>query len=170
MKSNLILSLLTLIISTSTLFSQDSFQMPLEDWELEINIDGFKIEKEGYSPDSTMFQLSATNGKTNISLSIFIEKTDSKGDKEECRKYYWTKAKNSPLAKENLNQYETDDLAIVEHDTKEFNGQVVDFHSLNAYLVQKGYWMDIHISKAGYTKKDKKLFKKIVESITIKSI
>ena len=59
-------------------------------------------------------------------------------------------------------------MAIVEHDTKEFNGQTVNFHSLNAYLAENGYWIDIHISKAGLSKKDQKTFKKIIESITIK--
>ena len=108
-----------------------------------------------------MFQLSAINDKQKINLSIFIEKTELKGGKEECREFYWSKAKNSPLAKENLKEYELGNLAIVEHDTKEYNGQVVNVHSLNAYLAENGYWMDIHFSKAGFTKKDKKTFKKL---------
>ena len=168
MKMKTLLILLVLLNSVSTLFSQNIFQMPKEDWSLEIDLEGFKIEKEGFSPDSTMFQFSAINGKKKISLSIFIEKTESKGGKEECRKFYWNKAKNSPLAKENLKKYETDNLAVIEHDTKEYNGQVVSFHSLNAYLVKNGYWMDVHISKAGFTKKDKIVFKKIIESIAVK--
>jgi hypothetical protein len=59
--------------------------MPLEDWTLEIDLDGFKIEREAYSPDSSMFQLSATNSKTNINVSIFIEKTEAKGSKRKQR-------------------------------------------------------------------------------------
>ena len=168
MEKKIILIIFALLTSISSTFSQDLFQMPLEEWKLEINLDGFKIEKEGFSPDSTMFQLSATNNKKSINLSIFIEKTESKGGKEDCRDFYWNKAKNSPLAKENLKQYETDNLAIVEHDTKEFNGQVVNFHSLNAYLVENGYWIDVHVSKAGFTTKDGIIFEKIVESIAVK--
>jgi hypothetical protein len=61
-----------------------------------------------------------------------------------------------------------ENLAIIEHDTKEYNGQIVNFHSLNAYLAQNGYWIDIHISKVGFTKKDEKTFKIITESITLK--
>jgi len=168
MNRNITLTLFTLLISVSTLFGQKSFQMPSENWKLEIDLDGFKIQKSGYSPDNTMFQLSAINEKSGLNLSIFIEKTDSKGGKQECREFYWNKAKNSPLAKENLKKYETDNAAVVEHDTKEFNGQVVNFHSLNAYLAESGYWIDVHISKAGFSKKDLKTFKKILDSLKIK--
>ena len=168
MKPKTLLILLVLLSSIPTLFCQNTFRMPEEDWGLEIDLEGFKIEKEGFSPDNTMFQLSAINGKKKINLSIFIEKTESKGGKEACREFYWNKAKNSPLAKENLKKYETEILAIVEHDTKKYNGEVVNFHSLNAYLAKNGYWMGIHISKVGFTKKDKKEFKKIIESIVIK--
>ena len=168
MRRRLILLICVLLTAFTTLSSQNTFQMPSEDWTLEIDLDGFKIEREAYSTDSTMFRLSATNSKTNINVSIFIEKADAKGDKEDCRYHYWNKAKNSPLAKENVTTYETELLAIVEHDTKEFNGQVVNFHSLNAYLTKDGYWMDIHLSKVEFSKNDKKVFETLVESITIK--
>lgn len=167
MNTKTILIVLVLLNSISNLFGQNTFQMPTEDWQLAINLEGFKIEKEGFSPDNTMFQMAATNAKTSFNLSIFIEKTDSKGDKKTCREFYWNKAKNSPLAKENLKEYETDLLAIVEHDTKEFNGQTVNFHSINAYLVKERYWIDVHISKVGYSKNDEKLFKDLIESIAI---
>jgi len=160
--------LVILLTSISNAFGQNEFKMPSEDWTLEINLDEFKIEKQAYAPDSTMFQLSATNKKANINVSIFIEKMESEGDKKDSRAYYWSKAEKSPLAKENIKTYETDQLAIIEHDTKEYNGQIVNFHSLNAYLAKNGFWMDVHISKVGYSKKDKKIFKKITDSIHIK--
>lgn len=168
MKIKTLLTCLMVLISLSKIYSQNTFHMPNEKWNLGINLDGFEIKKEGFSPDSTMFQLSAINVKKMINLSIFIEKTAFKGDKEECREFYWSKAEKSPLAKENLKKYETDDLAVIEHDTKEYNGQIVDFYSLNAYLAKNGYWIDVHISKAGFNKKDEKLFKTITESITLK--
>lgn len=162
-----LLLLLLLLNPTANVFSQNTFKMPKENWSLEINLDDFEIKKEEFSPNNTMFQLSAIDSKNQINLSIFIEKTELKGDKEECREFYWNKAKNSPLAKENLKKYEMENLAIIEHDTKEYNGQIVNFHSLNAYLAKNGYWIDIHISKVGFTKKDEKIFKILTESISL---
>lgn len=167
MKNKVSLTIFFALVSTLISLGQNSFKMPAQDWALAIDLAEFKIEKKGYSPDSSMFQLSATNAKTNMNMSIFIEKTTSTGDKNDCREFYWSKSAKSPLKKENVQKYETQDLAIVEHDTKEFNGQVVNFHSLNAYLSKNGYWIDVHISKVAYTKSDKKLFDAIVQSIAI---
>jgi hypothetical protein len=168
MRRKITLTLLALATSITILSGQNAYKIPSENWSLEINLDEFSIQKQGFSTDSSMFQLTAMDKSSNINLSIFIEKTDSKGDKNECRDFYWNKAKNSPLAKENVQKYETDKLSVVEHDTKKFNGQTVNFHSLNAYLAQNGYWIDVHISKVGYTNKDKETFQKLLSSIMIK--
>ena len=168
MNRKIALALLITFIGTSIAYSQSSFQIPSENWSLEIDLEGFEVQQQGTSPDGTMLQVAAINKKENINLSIFIEKVDSDGDKLACRDYYWSKAEKSPLAKENLTKYETDELAIVEHDTKKFKGQTVNFHSLNAYLAYNGYWMDVHISKIDYAKKDKSLFEKVWKSISIK--
>ncbi|SFX51258.1 hypothetical protein [Cytophaga hutchinsonii] len=152
----------------TTSFGQNAFKIPSQNWSLEIDLSGFEIEKVSYSPDSTVLQVSATNKKNNLSLSIFIEKTQSDGDKIACREYYWSKSQKSPLAKENVKKYETPNLAIVEHDTKSFKGQVVNFHSVNAYAANKGYWIDVHISKTGYSEADKAIFEKLLHSIAIK--
>lgn len=162
------ISLFIILFGVSLVEGQSYFQIPSQEWALEIDLREFEIEKEYLSPDESAFQLTAFNKESNLALSIFIEKTNLKGDKKTCRDFYWSKTKKSPLAKENLKIYETKKLAIVEHDTKEYKGQIVDFHSLNAYLVKNDYWVDIHISKMGHTKEDEKIFGKICQSIRIK--
>jgi hypothetical protein len=131
-------------------------------------LDGFKISKEGYSRDSTAFQLSAFNKKSGMTLSIFIERAGQDGDKIACRDFYWSKAEKSPLSKENINKYVTDKLAIVEHDTKEYNGMRVDYHSVNAYLASGEYWVDVHVSNTGYSEKQKEAFDRLLKSVDIK--
>ena len=80
MDTKKILILLLLLNSMSNVFSQNTFKMPKENWSLEINLDNFEIKKEGFSPDNTVFQLSAIDSKNQINLSIFIEKTELKRD------------------------------------------------------------------------------------------
>lgn len=167
MYQKLAIAFLLMFLST-TVYAQESYKIPSEDWVLEIDLEDFKVLQKGFSSDSTAFQLMAEgkNG-SQFTLSIFIEKAVEQGDKEKCRDYYWTKAAKSPLEKEHLKKYETKDLAIVEHDTKKYNGQKIDYHSMNAYLSHQGYWVDVHISKIAYSKKDKALFDKICASISI---
>lgn len=169
MKSIRLFIFLVSMLSVSVSFGQNSYKIPTEDWSLMIDLDGFKVEKEMLSKDNSMFRLSAINKKSKQNLSLFIEKAMGDGDKIACRDYYWGKAVNSPLQKENLKMHETDILALVEFDTEKFNGITINMHNVNAYLANKGYWIDVHISKIGYSEKDKKNFEKILQSISIKN-
>jgi hypothetical protein len=127
------------------------------------------LKEQGFSPDSSMFQLSAFNENLNLSLSIFSEKAAMEGNELACRNYYWSKSEKSPLPKENVKKYESGNVAVVEHDTKKFKGQEINFHSLNAYLANNGYWIDVHISKVLYSKKDHDIFENIVKSVSIRN-
>jgi hypothetical protein len=167
MKRSISLTFLLTLLSLTAAFSQSIYKIPSQTWGVSLDLEGFQVQKQGLSADSSRFQLLATNQKAGLTLSLFIEKAEGEGDKEACRDYYWSKAEKSPLAKENVKKWETDLLALVSHDTKKYQGQVVNFHSRNAYLVHEGYWMDVHISKAGYSQKDEKLFEQILASIAI---
>ena len=50
MKTKKKLILLLLLNFVSHVFSQNTFKMPTENWNLEINLDHFEIKKEGFSP------------------------------------------------------------------------------------------------------------------------
>jgi hypothetical protein len=117
MIKKLTLTLLFAFLCASSCFSQDKFKLPSQNWSLAIDLDGFKIESKKTSADGSAFQLMATNKKKGLTLSLFIEPAELAGDKLVCRNYYWGKAEKSPLPKENLKKFETDTLAIVEHDT-----------------------------------------------------
>lgn len=167
MFKKLALTILLAILSATISFSQEKFKLPSQNWSLSIDLDGFKIESKKTSEDGYAFQLMATNKKKGLTLSLFIEPAELAGDKLVCREYYWAKSEKSPLPKENIQKSETDTVAIVEHDTKEYNGVVMDFHSLNAYLVKEGYWVDVHISKIRYKAADHTDFEKIWKSVGI---
>ncbi len=167
MNKKLTLIVLFTIFAVTNTYSQDKFKLPSQNWSLSINLDGFKIESKKFAEDGSAFRLMATNKKKGLTLSLFIEPAEATGDKLVCRDYYWAKSEKSPLAKENVKKFETDTLAIVEHDTKEYNGQQINFHSLNAYLVNAGYWVDVHISKIGYQEADQSVFEKIWKSVAI---
>jgi tetratricopeptide (TPR) repeat protein len=143
-----------------------NLSMPVIDWSLCMDLKDFNVQENNFSPDGTSRQIFADKNK-DLEVSVFIEKADHEGNAVECRKFYWSKAEKSPFSKDNLKQYEKSDIAFVEHDTKEYEGKKVDYHSMNAYLSHEGYWIDIHISKTGYTTNDKILFDQIINSIKI---
>lgn len=139
--------------------------LPYENWTLLVNFHGCEFEKNDVSPDENSRSILATNKEEGVTISAFIEKAKGEGNHIDCRKFYWEKASKSPLPKENINLYEKSDMAFVEHDTKEFKGKRIDYHSMNIYMSIHGYWVDIHISKVGYEEKDKLLFEKVFNSV-----
>ncbi|MEI6349371.1 MAG: hypothetical protein WCP69_15610 [Bacteroidota bacterium] len=143
--------------------------IPSANWNLFLDLKDFDVDKNEVGNDGESRYILATMKNVGFTASVFIEKADHKGDYIECRNFYWGHASKSPLSKENLTKYEKNDIAFVEHDTKEFKGERVDYHSINAYMSYGGYWIDIHISKVAYKTIDKEIFDKVLNSIKIES-
>jgi tetratricopeptide (TPR) repeat protein len=147
----------------------NSISIPANEWAITIDLTGFKAEKNNFSPDHSTRDILATQKSTSMSVSVFIEKAPQEGNYKDCRNYYWAKAEKSPVKKDNVSLYEKGEMAFVEHDIKEYQGQVINYHSLNAYLTYNGYWIDVHISQVDYKPEGKDLFDKIVNSIKIEN-
>lgn len=156
---------------TAQVFNADVFaiSLPHESWSVNVDLKDFKVEENKISADGLNRKVLVTNAQKAYSVSVFIEKAKKDGDAKVCRKHYWSIAKKSPLEKENVKQYEKAAVAYVEHDTKKYKGQQVDYHSVNVFQVHAGYWIDIHISKIAYTPEDKVYFDFLINSIHIES-
>jgi tetratricopeptide (TPR) repeat protein len=140
------------------------------DWELSIDLKGFTLEKNSLNTENNSRYLLATKKDIGMTVSVFIEKSERKGNYLDCRSFYWEKASKSPLPKENLKLYEEADIAFVEYDVESYQGNKIDFHSLNAYLSQGDYWIDVHISKTQYKANDTELFDAIVTSLKFEKV
>jgi len=166
MKKNVIISIILFLLCQLSAYTQPvdpniiKIAFPSAKWNLSLSLKNFKIEKS-----SPGYILATRND--GMTVSVFIEKADHAGDNIECRSFYWGKASQSPLPKENLKLYEKPNIAFVEYDVKSFQGKKINFHSMNAYLSHGGYWIDVHISKTQYQKSDKALFDGIVNSLKI---
>lgn len=171
-KTTLFLTLSFWILSINSIAQNfkaniNNISMPSINWSLDIELSNFEVQKNFISPQGNARNILALDKKNGLTISVFIEKAEQEGNSIECRNVYWTKAEKSPLAKDNLKKYESSNIAFVEHDTKEYQGKKVDYHSLNAYISHDGYWIDVHISKIGYTENDKSFFDAIINSVKI---
>ena len=146
-----------------------SFSLPLLDWGLSVDINDFEVKKNYIAPDGSNRNTLVEDKKTGLTVSVYIEKARTPGDHIECRKYYWGKSALMHMEKSNIQLYEKPNIAFVEFDIKEDNGNEINYHSLNAFLSKDGYWIDVHISKNSYTKADDELFAEIVKTIKNRS-
>ena len=140
---------------------------PGSSWSLEIDVPGYKVQKEVLSPDGTSAQLMAVNERNDIILSAFLEKAAGPVDAKACRQYYWSKTQENPITRENITLTETGSVALVEYLDKDLDGVPVNQQNLNAYLATNDYWIDVHISKTDFKPGDEAMFHYIVKNIRI---
>ena len=57
-------------------------------------------------------------------------------------------------------------VSVFEYFLPECRGIPVRQQNMYAEFVQDGFWVDLHISKAVYDKKDRKLFEALINSVT----
>lgn len=75
------------ILNCFELFSQQSdsgsihLSLPNINWSLDLNIPDFKFEKRELSPDGKQKMISASNEKTGMVISVYLEPAASNGDK-----------------------------------------------------------------------------------------
>ena len=144
-----------------------SVSLPELSWALEIAAPGFIIEDNEIAPNGDGARIQAKNKETGLILSAFLERAPQTGDSIQCRDYYWGKAMQNPLKKEQITLYETGGMAVVEYMIPEYQGIPAKQINLNAYLAKDEYWIDVHISKTGHETGDKDPLKPILNRIRI---
>ena len=121
--------------------------LPALEWALEINAPDFNVEKRTIAPMGDAVYIFATNKKTNVILSAFLERTSTKGTPKEWRDNYWNGIKKNPLKKEQVKMYDSGAIPIMEYMIPEHLGLKVNQKHLHAFLTRENYWIHVHLSK-----------------------
>jgi len=139
--------------------------LPGLEWALEISAPGFLAEKRTLGPRGDSVYLFTSNKESNVILSAFLEKAARKGTSKECRDFYWSGTKKTPLKKEQIEMYDLGGMAIVEYMVPTFQSLETNQKNLFAYLTRGVYWSYIHLSKMKFVPGEEELFKQVLGSI-----
>jgi tetratricopeptide (TPR) repeat protein len=139
--------------------------LPGQEWALEFSAPGFLAGRTSLDPRGDSVYLFASNKEKNVILSAFLEKAARRGSSKECRDFYWSGMKNSPLKKEQIKIYDLGEMAIVEYVVPTFQGWETNQKNLFAYLTRGVYWSYIHLSKMKFVPGEEGLFKQILGSV-----
>lgn len=135
-------------------------------WTMRILGNDLDIANVQVKPDeqSAYFMMNSKGSELNV--SVFIEPADKCKTSEACRDYVldlgnpaWGKFQD--LAKSKIR-----DFHYFEFYRPEAMGKPLKMFDMYAQYVDQGYWVDLHISKALYTKADHALFEKVINSIS----
>ena len=139
--------------------------LPGLEWALEISAPGFDVEKRTLGPRGDSIYLFASSKETHLIISAFLEKAPRKVTSKECRDFYWSGTKKTPLKKEQIEMYDFGGMAIVEYMVPTFQGRETNQKNLFAYFARDNYWAYIHLSKIRFVSGEKGLFNRILTSV-----
>ncbi|HUR44572.1 MAG TPA: hypothetical protein VMZ27_01760 [Candidatus Saccharimonadales bacterium] len=126
-------------------------EVPNEGWKIVIPNQGFgKLHTQSESGQFTC----RGQTKDGFIISVFVESPQGKGGtkNEDVHAYYWPRASRNPLIEEkSIKTEQKNKFVKVSYTT-------LDIPNVNFYFSYKGRWVDVHISKTGFTKEDEKRF------------
>jgi hypothetical protein len=143
---------------------QISFSVPEAPWNFILDAEGYTIEKDQIKPDGKYGYFLLTNDKTHVTFSLWIEPAINCNTSEECRDMVWRTGNPMWQNLENIVQSKIGDVYYFEFFRQKVMDQPVRMQDMYAEFVVDGYWIDLHISKPLYEKKDHAMFENLVNS------
>jgi hypothetical protein len=134
-------------------------------WSMRIMNNGLDITNVKVRPDqrSAYFMMVSESRKLNV--SVYIEPVDECKSSDECRDHVLGLGNPAWGKFQDLSKGKIKDFSYFEFYRPEIDGQPVKMQDMYAEYVDKGYWIDLHISKVLYSKDDHALFENIVNSV-----
>lgn len=142
-----------------------ALSLPGKSWSLLIDLPGFKRDDQGTRPDGSGTMIQASNKKTDLVASVFLESRPDLDSTEACKADYWGKASKSPLPKSEVQHVTIGSMAAVHWLVREYRGLPLMQKNINAYLYRDSVCIDVHLSKVTYESKDEALFTTVLTSV-----
>jgi hypothetical protein len=133
-------------------------------WELVLPKMGLDVVDDQTDEAHKARRLMASN-ESGLTVSVLMEPAQKAGDSTAARAVYWGRGKDSPIPKKNIKLAKTGDIATVEYMVGEVEGVPLNQKNMNLYIAHEGTWIDIHISKTGFTQQDQALFDQIAKGV-----
>lgn len=142
------------------------FTVPRAPWVLTVPGEGMTVREQKVKPDGTSGYFYMTGGSTGLNVSFFIEPASKCSSSRDCRDMV-QKAGFAHIGKvENIVASQIGDVSVVECFLPEFKGIALRQQHLFAEFVLQGYWVDMHVSKAGFAPTDRQQFESLVSAIS----
>jgi hypothetical protein len=168
MKHSLVFVLVVFILNSQLLAQQpvpDSIRLTAvgAPWDVVIDAPGLDIKNVATKPGGAYFLLFPNKDELNISL--YIEPAEKCTTSDACRDFVLNSGNPAWGKFEGLNKAKFGQFSFFEFHRPEVQGRPLQMQDMYAQYVEKGYWVDVHLSKVLYKKEQKQLFEKLLSSI-----
>lgn len=143
--------------------------LPWAPFVLTLPRDGTKVIERKVTPDGNSGYFLLRDEGTGLNVSFFIEPARKCRSSRECRDMV-QKAGFAHMGRvEKITWSEIGEVSVVECFVPEALGMPVKQQHLFAEFVEKGYWVDMHVSKALYKPEDREQFERLVKGVSFQS-
>lgn len=140
---------------------------PGKTWSLVVDLPGFDFRNRTTRDDLTGVRIFGENERTGVVISVYLEKAERNGDAEDCRAYYWSRAKKKSPRPKDVRFIARKDMALVEYTTIRTEGVEIRQDNVSAFLSHDGVWIEIHLSKDSRRATDRIVFDWLLDSVRI---
>ncbi|MBX7186800.1 MAG: hypothetical protein K1Y01_16785 [Vicinamibacteria bacterium] len=133
-------------------------------WEMILPDGGLTVKDERRKDDGRAGHISLT-GASGLVVSAFIEPVTKCSDARSCRDMIWKLGNPSWEKPINVKMSEIGEASCVGFLIPSFQGRKVDQQNLYAEFVKDGYWIDLHLSYAGFTPDRQVILDSFVRSV-----
>src|SRR5687767_6658109 len=106
------------------------------------------------------------DNENEVNFSLYIEPVDKCRSSDTCRDYILGQGNPAWGKYQDLAKGKVGEWSYFEFYRPEVQNQPVKMLDMYAQYVEKGYWIDLHISKVLYKKEDHALFENLIKGIT----
>ena len=144
-----------------------SISVPGESWVVRIDAPDFVVSQDEIRGDGRRYVM-ATNRRSNVDLSVTLEKGNGQAEIEECRSSLQKRtAGGGPFKITNVQAREINGVPVVEYLIPEAEGINVQQGNFFACMVNADVYIDIHLSKAQFQTRDEALFEAVLKATRI---
>jgi hypothetical protein len=119
--------------------------------------------------DGKETQLRALDRGDHLLITAFLQKVNFQASAEKCRAKWWPMTeKSAPMKRDELRQYEKNELAVVDYFVAEFRGNAIRQRTIHAYLGGLGLCAEVHLSKEQFLPDDERVFDNVLETVQLR--
>lgn len=135
-----------------------------ESWILVFDAKDFAVKINEIQPDGRAYLL-AENQKTNVTLSVTLEKVSGSANEGDCDETQKQRlSQKVDYKREMVVTKKSAGMTILEYTIPELQGLPVQQRNLFACMPKDDVYVDIHLSKVTFKPQDEKLFTDILDS------
>ncbi len=141
------------------------FSYPGKDWSLLVDLSGFEVEGPAVDDKGTGLRFLASSEDPHLMVSVFFEPADRGDDPKTYRTYYREVSfAAAPFKREGIRETEADGMSLLWYTNVVSE---IRHHNVNAFLVQDGVWIDVHLSTSLSLEESKRLFGQFLGAVRI---